>query len=196
MKRIGLTGGIGSGKSIIAKIFGTLDVPIYDSDKAAKELIHTNSQIKTSIVNLFGKEAYQNDIYNREFIARVVFKDADKLKVLNSIVHPVVREHFKKWSEVQKGKGKSYCIKEAAILFESGAAKDLDAVIAVVAPADVRLKRVVKRDSLEAKQVEQRMSNQLSTKELIEKSDYVIHNGDQDMIIPQILTIHSTLSSA
>lgn len=193
MKRIGLTGGIGAGKSTIARIFKVLDIPVYDSDKVAKELINTNLQIRASLVNLFGEEAYQNDMYNREFIANLVFKDAKKLRALNSIVHPVVRNHYKQWNESQMKKDKAYTIKEAAILFESGAARDLDSVIAVVAPADVRLKRVVKRDDVEADQVKQRMSNQLSTEELTEKSDYVIHNGDQDMVISQVLAIHSKL---
>ncbi len=174
MKIIGLTGGIGSGKSTIAKWFSENDIPVYDSDREAKKLMNEHPEVIQKLIDLFGEEAYQNGVYNNRFVASQVFKDKELLKKLNQIVHPAVFYHFRNWVGNQHSE---FVVKEAAILFESGSFKDCDAIISVVADEIIRIKRVEERDGLESEQIRQRMKNQWTDEQRIELSDYVIYNN-------------------
>src|SRR5262245_9967199 len=145
MLKIGLTGGIGSGKTVVADIFRQLGVPVYEADKEARILTENNAEIKKEVKKKFGSEFFLNDgSLDRKKLSLLVFSDFEKLAELNSIIHPFVKEHFNSWLQMQKGK--KYIIKEAAILFESGADKGLDKIIAVTAPQKIRIQRVVDRD--------------------------------------------------
>jgi len=190
MKTIGLTGGIGSGKSIVAKVFATFNVPIYNSDIEAKKLMNSSSEVKKKLISEFGSDVYLNNTLNRKFLANIIFNDKQKLKFVNSIVHPVVINHFNKWVSQQKA---HYIIKENAILFESGMYKNVDLIITVTAPEAIRIERVTKRDNSIYEEVKSRISNQISDKEKIEKSDFVIINDNKKLILPQILRIHDTI---
>src|SRR5687767_9978123 len=144
MLRIGLTGGIGSGKTTVAAIFGVLGIPVYYADDAAKRLMDENENVKTAIENNFGKEAYKNGKLDRKYVSDIVFNNADKLAFLNSIVHPATIKDADEWMQSQKS---PYIIKEAALLFESGSHQKLDYIIGVKAPLDLRISRVMKRDN-------------------------------------------------
>lgn len=175
MKIIGLTGGIGSGKSTIAKWFSENGIPVYDSDREAKKLMNEHPEVIQKLTDLFGEKTYQNGVYNNRFVADQVFRDKELLKKLNQIVHPAVFHHFQNWVENQTSE---FVVKEAAILFESGSYKDCDAVISVVADEKIRIQRVVKRDGLEKEQIRQRMKNQWTDEQRIELSDFVIFNNE------------------
>jgi len=190
MKTIGLTGGIGSGKSVVAKVFATLNVPIYNSDIEAKKRMNSSSEIKEKLILEFGSEVYLNNTLNRKFLANIIFNDKQKLEFVNSVVHPVVINHFNEWVSQQKS---IYVIKENAILFESGMYKNVDFIITVTAPEEIRIERVMKRDSSTYEEVKSRISNQISDKEKINKSDFVIFNDDKELILPQIITIHKKM---
>ena len=187
MKKIGLTGGIGSGKSTIGRIFKTLGIPVYDSDKEAKTLIQTNSEIKDSLISIFGEDAFVRGQYNKEFISQHVFGDKEKLRQLNLVVHPEVKKHFETWCAEQSEKGAMYIIKEAAILFESGASQGLDSVIAINASEKVRLARVMYRDRVELSAIQKRINNQLTDEERSSRADYVIDNSGKTLVTPQVI---------
>ena len=188
--KIGLTGGIGSGKSIVCEIFNTLDIPVYNADDRAKNLMIEDPDIGLAVKQKFGGNAYfSNGRLNREFLAKTVFKNRNRLEELNSIVHPAVALDFEKWI-VDHG-NYQYLVKEAALLVESGSYKALDYLIVVTAPIDLRIKRVVSRDKHRSrKDVESIISKQLSEGELIEKSQFVIANNGDSLLIPQVLKIH------
>ena len=173
MKVVGLTGGIGSGKSTIARLFAALGIAVYDSDTEAKKLINTSAEIKKRIVEVFGAEAYAEGVYNRAYIANIVFRNPDKLAVLNSIVHPVLADHFNQWVALQTA---PYVIKEAAILFESGSYKNCDFIITVTAPETLRISRCMSRDGSTEAQVRARMAQQWTDAQRIALSDAVIEN--------------------
>ncbi len=173
MKVVGLTGGIGSGKSTIARLFAALGIAVYDSDTEAKKLINTSAEIKKRIVEVFGAEAYAEGVYNRAYMADIVFRNPDKLAVLNSIVHPVLADHFSKWVALQTS---PYVIKEAAILFESGSYKNCDFIITVTAPEALRISRCMSRDGSTEAQVRARMAQQWTDAQRIALSDTVIEN--------------------
>ena len=173
MKVVGLTGGIGSGKSTIARLFAALGVAVYDSDTEAKKLINTSAEIKKRIVEVFGAEAYAEGVYNRTYIADIVFRNPDKLAVLNSIVHPVLADYFNQWVALQTS---PYVIKEAAILFESGSYKNCDFIITVTAPEALRISRCMSRDGSTEAQVRARMEQQWTDAQRIALSDAVIEN--------------------
>ena len=187
MKKIGLTGGIGSGKSTIGRIFKTLGIPVYDSDKEAKTLIQTNSEIKDSLISIFGEAAFVRGQYNKEFVSQHVFGDKEKLRKLNSVVHPEVKKHFETWCAEKSEKGAMYIIKEAAILFESGASQGLDSVIAINASEEVRLARVMNRDRIELSEIQKRINNQLTDEERSSHADYVIDNSGKTLVTPQVI---------
>ncbi len=174
MKIIGLTGGIGSGKSTIAKWFSENGIPVYDSDREAKKLMNEHPEVIQKLTDLLGEDTYQNGVYNNRFVASQVFQDKELLKKLNQIVHPAVFHHFQNWIENQNSE---FVVKEAAILFESGSYKDCDAIISVVADEEIRIQRVVKRDGLEPEQIRQRMKNQWTDEQRMEVSDYLIYNN-------------------
>lgn len=173
MKIIGLTGGIGSGKSTIAKLFEELGVPVYIADDAGKYLLKTSKVVQRKVINLLGEKAYSNGLPDKKYIANKVFNDTNLLQQLNNIIHPKVGQHFKKW---QKKQHAPYCIKEAAILFENGGYKQCDATILVTAPREIRVERVTARDQTSAEEVVQRMSHQWSDDDKIHLADYVIEN--------------------
>ena len=172
-KIIGLTGGIGSGKTMVAEYFKSLGIPVYIADKEARQLM-TSENIINALSNEFGKEILENGILNREKLAQLVFNDSKKLQKLNSIVHPEVKKHFDNW--VEKHKNYPFVVKEAAILFESGSYKYCDTIITVTAPLETRLQRVMKRDKTDRESVLKRIENQWTDEQRIAKSNYVIHN--------------------
>lgn len=188
--KIGITGGIGSGKSTVAKIFETLGIPVFYADHAAKELMNSDPVIKKNIIDNFGAQAYINDELNRPYIATVIFKDESKRELLNSIIHPATIKAADQWMERQTA---PYAIKEAALLFESGAEKHLDHVIGVSAPLPLRIKRVQKRDGLTEEEILQRMNRQMNEDEKMSRCDFVIINDEEQLVIPQVLSLHEKL---
>lgn len=193
MLKVGLTGGIGSGKSVVTTIFKQLGVPVYDADKEARLLTETNEEIKIKIMSAFGKEFFKNNILDRPLLASAVFSDHEKLSKLNSIVHPYVKKHFEQWLTQQEKE--KYIIKEAAILFESGSYKELDKIISVEAAAELRIARATMRDNSSREKVLLVMKTQWSDEERKAQSDYVIVNDEQQLLIPQVLKVHELFSN-
>lgn len=189
---IGLTGGIGSGKSTVAKIFQILNIPIYYADDRAKWLMANYECLKNKIKSTFGEEAYKMDgSLNREYLAAEVFGDDEKVKTLNLLVHPAVREDFETWINSQSAR---YVLKEAALIFETGSDKDLDKIINVSSPLKIRISRILMRDAhRDVKQVNDIIDKQLPDEEKNLKSDFVIKNTDNKLLIPQVLQIHQKL---
>lgn len=177
-KIIGITGGIGSGKTTAAKYFEALGFPLYNSDQRARMIQNNNPEVIQAIKNVFGDESYTSEGMNRPYIASKTFKDKELLQQLNAIVHPAVFKDFKDWIEQQNT---DFVIKEAAILIESGSYKDCDLIISVIADQEIRINRTIERDGLTREQVEARMKNQLSDEERKEYSDYIIDNS-QDLM--------------
>ena len=173
---VGLTGGIGSGKTLVSSYFEALGVPVYISDIEAKKLMETDKETVASIKELFGDDSYSNQSLNRKFIASQVFTDKHKLNKLNAIVHPAVAKHFKTWYSKQKF---DFVIKESAILFETGAEKHCDVIILVTAPLQIRISRVIQRDNTTEKEVRLRIKNQWDDEVKIPRSDYVVTNTDK-----------------
>jgi dephospho-CoA kinase len=193
MIKLGLTGGIGSGKSTIAKIFEILGVPVFNSDIEAKKLYVTDLVLKSAIIEKFGNEAYlDSGEINRQFMISRIFGNKQMLEDLNSIVHPRVKLCFDNW--VKTFSNLPLLIKEAAILFESGANTQVDKTLLVVAPIDLRINRVIERDKLTREKVIERMNNQLSQEELIKKADFVIDNSGKVSVIRQVMQLYHELS--
>lgn len=174
MITIGLTGGIGSGKTTIAQWFQEKGIPVYNSDFEAKKLMNENEDLIQQLIELFGDETYKNGEYNRSYVASKVFNDKELLNQLNAIVHPAVFKHFDEWMDNQNS---SFVVKEAAILFESGSYKDCDYIISVIADEEKRIDRVAKRDQLNEDQIRNRMKSQWTDQQRIEKSDFIIENN-------------------
>lgn len=191
MKVVGLTGGIGSGKSFVAKLFGTMGIPVYSSDQRAKWITNHHPDVIEKIKSLFGDNAYLNDALNSEFIASQVFNDKQLLSQLNEIVHPAVGLDFKDWVSDQHGC--NYVLKEAAILFESGSYRSCDEVILVSAPQELRIKRVMSRDSVGQTEVERRIKSQWSDDKKRELANYEIINDESVELLPQIYPIHNKI---
>lgn len=190
MMIVGLTGGIGSGKTTIARMFQDLGIPVYISDIEAQKIIETDPVVKRRIIQEFGELAYIDGKYNRRYIADIVFNDKHKLQKLNNIVHPALALHFQRWKDMQKS---LYIIKEAAILFESGAYKQCDYIITVTAPEQERICRVVERDQVTEKLVRERMRNQWTDEERIKLSDEVVDNINIQVSLLKVKEIHSKL---
>jgi len=188
---IGLTGGIGAGKSLVAKIFESLSVLVFNADLEAREILNTDRAVREQIVDVFGGAAYSGSMANRSFLAAQIFKNEDLRGKLNAIIHPAVAEAFKAW--VFKNSSETYLIKEAAITFETGLNKSLDAVILVTAPEEVRIERVMKRDGVTETQVRDRIAAQWADEKKLELSDYRIINDGKTLIIPQVMQIHEAL---
>lgn len=193
MKVVGITGGIGSGKSTVCKIFELLGIPVYQADERARMLCNTHPDIRHDVSALFGDEAYVDGLYNRVYIAGKVFGHPELLASLNAIIHPRVATDFESWC--LQWKYVPFVLKEAAILFESGADRQVDKVITVTAPVDLRLQRVIKRDGIDAHQVMARMNNQWSDEAKMERSQFVVHCDEIQMVIPQVLNIYQELKS-
>ncbi|MEZ5054605.1 MAG: dephospho-CoA kinase [Chitinophagales bacterium] len=194
MLKVGITGGIGSGKTTVCAIFATLGVPIYYADDRAKELMVSDEHLIQSIQGLLGEQAYNADnTLNRPFIAQQVFKDKNLLQKLNAIVHPAVFKDKQIWYETHHSK--KYTLYETAILFESGSYKMLDKIITVFAPREERIARTMKRDNLSREEVLSRMDKQIAEEEKMAKSDFIIYNDHSQPLIHQVLTIHQQLIS-
>ena len=192
MLKVGITGGMGSGKSTVCKIFETLGIPVYYADDRAKHLMLIDPNLKIKIISIFGPDAYQKDHkLNRKHISNIAFNTPEKLKKLNKAVHPVVKRDSELWHEAQKNG--AYTLKEAALLFESGSYKDLDKIITVVTPLEVRIERLLKRDKTSREAILNRIKNQLSDEEKMAKSDFIIYNDEKKGLINQVLTIHNEL---
>ncbi|MEN5085390.1 dephospho-CoA kinase [Sphingobacterium faecium] len=185
--KVGIAGGIGSGKTIVCDIFKVLGVPIYNADLEAKLIMNKSDQVRQAIIATFGDQTYQNGILNREFLAAQVFNDADQLAKLNAIVHPAVIQAAEDWADAQTA---PYSLKEASILFESGSYKKLDYTILVTAPVEIRIARVMARDQVTREQVLARMNNQLPDEEKAKLADFVIINDGIQALIPQVMALH------
>ncbi len=192
--KIGITGGIGSGKSTVCKIFEVLGVPVYYADNRAKWLMHHQMELIIAIKAAFGDDVYHPDnTLNRAYLADLVFNDKEKLKTLNSLVHPVVFQDGVEWNKSHADA--PYTLKEAAILFESGSYLTVDQIITVFAPKEVRIQRVLQRDEATREAVEARMDKQMPEEEKIERSDFVIHNDGKQSLIKQVLEIHNLITN-
>ena len=191
MKKIGITGGIGSGKTYVSKIFSCLGVPVFNSDVEAKKLMNSSKKLMKLIKDEFGHDIYyMNQELEKEKLAAIVFSNSDKLQKLNSFVHPIVKQAFDNWCKLQKS---TYVIKEAAILFESNSHKALDGVICVSAPLELRVKRLLKRDDYSVEEIRKRIESQISQHTKEELSNYIIINNEQELLLPQIINIHNEL---
>jgi dephospho-CoA kinase len=188
--KLGVTGGIGSGKTTVCRIFDVLRVPVFSADREAKEIMENDDRIIKRINSIAGKGLYINGGLNRMELATIIFNDNTLLEKVNSLVHPVIFDHFRKWVLEQTA---PYVIMEAAILFESGASKFVDRVATVVAPIEQRVERLIQRNKLSREQIMERMRNQMDDEARIKLSDYIIHNSENDMIIPAILKIHNDI---
>lgn len=190
MLRIGITGGIGSGKSTVAHVFEVLGVPVYYADREAKKMMNEDEELKYQIVHEFGELAYENGVLNRKHLASVVFTNKEKLSVLNSIVHPATIRHGQQWMQQQST---PYAIKEAALIFESGTQEHLDYIIGVSAPLHLRIHRAMQRDNVTREEVQRRMQNQVSEEIKMRLCDFVIKNDEQQLVIVQVLVIDKKL---
>ncbi len=188
---IGLTGGIGSGKSTVAKIFAQLGIPVLDADATAKAIMNEDRSVKTKLIELFGEDAYKENQLNRPYIAQIVFEDAFKLQQLNAIIHPITIQYAKEWASKQSA---PYVIKEAALFFESGSTEGVEKIIGVTAPKHIRIQRVMQRDQITREDVIKRMEHQLEDSLKMKLCDWVIQNDDMHLLIPQILAIHQEIS--
>jgi len=193
MKVIGLTGGIGSGKTTVAGFFKELNIPVYIADDAGKRLMETSPEIRLKLTELFGEDAYENHLPNRKFIASKVFNDKELLSSLNNIIHPAVETDFKKWLQDQSSK---YVIYEAAILFETGGYKKCDFSILVTAPQKIRIQRLQKRDNSSVKEIQERMNNQWEDDKKSQMADFLINNEELAQTKQQVELIHDEILKA
>jgi dephospho-CoA kinase len=188
--KVGVTGGIGSGKSSVCKVFVTLGIPVFEADEEARKITESDDRVKKSLCEIAGKNLYQSGFLDRKLLASLIFNDRNMLKEVNSLVHPLVFRAFGEWAGDQDA---PYVIMEAAILFESGAYSLVNKTILVTAPDEERLERVSSRSGMTISEVNERMRNQYSQDELAGRADYVIRNGEKDLILPVILEIHKEL---
>lgn len=190
MMIVGLTGGIGSGKTTVANFFRELGIPVYIADEAGRRLMLSSKEIKKAVVDLFGEKAYSGDEPDRKYIASQVFNDSKKLEALNNIVHPAVAADFQTWLSRQQA---PYIIYEAAILFESGGNENCDRTILVTAPHDEKIKRLQFRDNSEINEIEARMANQWSDEKKLKLADFQIKNTDLALTKSQVEELHEIL---
>lgn len=191
MLKVGITGGIGSGKTTVCRIFEMLGIPVFYADTVSRNLVQQNPEVIAAIKASFGNGIYQDALLNTKALAKIVFNDPDKLRKLNSIVHPSVFRMFNEW--IAKHAGYAYVLKEAALIFETNAHLTLDAVIVVTAPESMRIKRVMHRDGATEADVQQRMKQQMPEAEKRKQATFIIHNDESELLIPQILAIHKKL---
>ena len=183
--KLGITGGIGSGKSTVCKVFRILGIPVFSADRIAREITDNDPEIMEGINEIAGRNLYSEGSLDRMALASIIFTDSSLLGKVNSLVHPAVFDRFERWKDEQDAK---YVIMEAAILFESGGSELVDMVATIVAPPEERINRVISRSNLTRDQVVERMKNQLDDESRILRSDYIIRNSENDMIIPAILS--------
>ena len=183
MKRIGITGGIGAGKSLVAEIIKAMGYPVYNSDERAKELTESNPKIKEGLIHLFGGEIYQNDTLNKFALAQAIFSDGSLREKVNALIHPIVREDFNLWALAQNN---SLVFNESAILFETGSFKNFDAIILVYAPKEIRIQRIMKRDNCSENEVLKRMNSQFSDEEKYQLTEFRVLNDEQTPLLVQV----------
>jgi dephospho-CoA kinase len=188
--RLGITGGIGSGKTSVCRVFGVLGIPVFSADRVAREIMESNDMIRQGVNSIAGRNLYENGSLDRMALASLIFNDKTLLARVDALVHPVVFADFMRWVPLQTG---NYVIMEAAILFESGASKFVDKVATIVAPVEERIDRIIERSKLTREQIAERMNNQMDDQSRVKLSDYVISNSENDMIIPSILKIHNEI---
>lgn len=190
MLKVGITGGIGSGKSIVCQVFATLGIPVFNADDAARFLMDDDAALKANIQSLLGEDVYRNGILDRAKVAGIVFREPEKLKALNALVHPATIAYSKTWMQKQES---TYVIKEAAIFFESGSYQEMDIMIGVFAPTELRISRAMERSKASRNEILQRISQQMDEAEKMNRCDYVIRNDEVCAVIPQVLSIHEKL---
>ena len=190
MKMIGLTGGIGSGKTTVGLMFQDLGIPVYNSDKEARRIMNEDAEVRKAVILLLGKNAYKKNVLDSNYVAAKVFGDAVLLQKLNEIVHPVVKKDFRAWASSQAS---PYVIQEAAILFENGGYKELDDMILITAPKEIRIDRIKKRDNLEESAILERMRHQWPEEKKMKLAHFVIHNEYLQDTLIQVRNIHEQL---
>ncbi|MEP7255597.1 MAG: dephospho-CoA kinase [Ferruginibacter sp.] len=190
MLKIGITGGIGSGKSTVAKVFEVLGIPVYYADDAAKRIMNEDEELKEKIRQQFGNEVYKDEKLDRKKLADIVFNAPEKLNQLNALVHPATIKDAERWMQKQTT---AYTIKEAALIFESGAQEQLDLVIGITAPAPLRIQRTMQRDGITREEVIARMDKQMDEEIKMKLCDFVLKNDEQEMLLPQVLELHNKL---
>ena len=183
MIRIGITGGIGSGKSVVASLLSVYNIPVYIADDESKKLTDTSELIKGKLVSLFGNDIYNNNGLDRKLLAKHIFGNKEMLTKVNSIIHPEVNKHFNCWAESQKTKA---CVIESAILFESGSDKTVDVKLMVYAPKDIRIQRAIMRDGASREEIERRINSQMADEEKSKLADFTIINDGISALIPQM----------
>jgi dephospho-CoA kinase len=188
--KIGITGGIGSGKTSVCHVFNILGIPLFSADYEAKMIMENNAEVINGINSIVGKDIYPGGNLDRISLAAIIFNNKNTLEKVNALVHPVVFDQFRIWEMEQSAQ---YIIMEAAILFESGASRFVDKTVSVVAPIEERIKRIIHRNGLSREQVIARMKNQMDDEDRIKLSDYVIQNSENDMIIPAVLKINEDI---
>jgi dephospho-CoA kinase len=191
MIKVGVTGGIGSGKSTVCKILECLGVPVFRADEEGRRLLSEDKEIQKKVAALFGNTILTNGKPDRKKIAAIVFADEGKLKQLNAIIHPAVKASFANWLKKQTG---NLVIEEAAILFENGAYKDFDTMLLITAPEELRIKRVTERDHISVHEVKKRMKNQWSDEDKASKADHILLNDEESMLMPKVLELVSKLN--
>jgi dephospho-CoA kinase len=190
MYKVGITGGIGSGKTTVSKVFETWGIPVYYADLEAKKLVETDSALKSEIIQAFGEDAYKNGIYQRQYMASIVFDSPEKRKQLNALIHPATIRHAARWMELQNS---PYTIKEAALIFESSSEKQLDFIIGVTASVETRIRRVIQRDKIDRDAVLARIQSQMNEEEKMSRCDAVLINDSEALLLPQIERLHHAL---
>jgi dephospho-CoA kinase len=193
MLKIGITGGIGAGKSTVAGIFKVLGVPVFDADATAKNILNTDPILREQIVTAFGSETYKNGLLDRKYLATLVFNNPDQLAKLNALVHPATIAAADKWAS--RFADRPYIIKEAALLFEAGTNVGLDYIIGVTAPVELRITRVMDRDQVSREEVLSRMQHQLDDSEKMKRCNIVLDNNEKTLLIPQVLALHQQFIS-
>ena len=190
MIRVGLTGGIGSGKTTVGRVFRTMGIPVFEADAEGRRLLVNDLRLKHAVVERFGASVLKEDAIDRAALASIVFQNAAALKDLNALIHPAVRAAFDRWTSEQ---GPPYVIMEAAVLAESGGHRTMDRIVVVSAPEAIRIQRVMERDGVREDAVRARLANQVSEAERLAIADHVIHNDDSRLVIPQVLEVHAAL---
>ncbi len=191
MLKIGITGGIGSGKSVVTKIFEVLGIPTLDADQFAKDLMQNNNEVKEQLINTFGACIFTDNQLDRKRLSAMVFNNKSLLEKLNNIVHPAVKKYGMEWMEAQNA---PYIVKEAALFFESGSYKDMDIMIGIAAPYELRLQRAMQRDNADEETIKKRMASQMNEEEKMTKCDYIIYNDEKHSLIEQTVLLHQQFS--
>lgn len=193
MLKAGITGGIGSGKTTVCRLFELIGIPVFYADEEARKIMDTDPALVAAISSLFGRDIYKDQTLDRKRLGEIVFNAPDKLAQLNALVHPATIEHADQWMAARQNV--PYALKEAAIFFESNSHLHMDVMIGVDAPEDIRIERVIRRNHISREEVLQRMARQMNNEEKMSRCDYVIMNDDRHALIPQVLQLHETLKA-